>query len=183
MTVRDERGDEPTEESFKHDGGITEFCEFLAPDPAVSDVLRLSGNGHFTETVPLLDDKGHMTPQDVERDLGVGQRDHSWGFRHWAGLHQWHWVTGVLADGRGFNLFEVQSHNDVTTVNGYVQQPEGTDYVAHVMHRNNADRNMHEELGFYDGWGTVVEQLATLVESRSRCALSASTTSGAVLVP
>jgi DNA gyrase subunit B len=25
----------------------------------------------FTETVPLLDDKGHMTPQDVERELGV----------------------------------------------------------------------------------------------------------------
>ena len=27
---------------------------------------------------------------------GFGQRDHSWGFRHWAGLHQWHWVTGFL---------------------------------------------------------------------------------------
>ena len=38
---------------------------------------------------------------------GFGQRDHSWGFRHWAGLHQWHWVTGFLADGRAFNLFEV----------------------------------------------------------------------------
>lgn len=45
--------------------------------------------------------------------------------------------------------------------------PTGTDYVAHVMHKNNADRNMHEEMGFYDGWGTVVEQLAKLVEGRS----------------
>src|SRR3954467_1017836 len=42
--------------------------------------------------------------------------------------------------------------------------PLGTDYVAHVMHKSNADRNMHEEMGFYDGWGTVVEQLAKLVE-------------------
>lgn len=42
--------------------------------------------------------------------------------------------------------------------------PVGTDYAAHVMHKNIADRNMHEELGFYDGWGTVVEQLAKLVE-------------------
>lgn len=42
--------------------------------------------------------------------------------------------------------------------------PMGTDYVAYVMHKNNADRTMHEELGFYDGWGTVVEQLAKLVE-------------------
>ena len=44
--------------------------------------------------------------------------------------------------------------------------PLGTDYVAHVMHKNNADRNMHEEMGFFDGWGTVTEQLAKLVEQR-----------------
>ena len=45
--------------------------------------------------------------------------------------------------------------------------PLGTDYVAHVMHKSNADRNMHEKMGFYDGWGTVTEQLARLVERRS----------------
>jgi uncharacterized protein YndB with AHSA1/START domain len=45
--------------------------------------------------------------------------------------------------------------------------PMGTDYVAHVMHKNNADRNMHKEMGFYDGWGAVVEQLAKLVERKS----------------
>ena len=44
--------------------------------------------------------------------------------------------------------------------------PDGTDYLAHVMHKNNADRNMHEKMGFYDGWGGVVEQLARLVEQR-----------------
>ena len=71
IVIRDLRGDEPVEESFKHDGGISEFCEFLAADEAVTDVLRLQGEERFTETVPLLDDKGHMTPQDVERDLVV----------------------------------------------------------------------------------------------------------------
>ena len=45
--------------------------------------------------------------------------------------------------------------------------PMGTDYVAYVMHKSNADRNKHEELGFYDGWGTVVAQLAKLVERPS----------------
>lgn len=45
--------------------------------------------------------------------------------------------------------------------------PDGTDYAAHVMHRNNADRNMHAEMGFYDGWGTVIEQLAKLIEQRA----------------
>ena len=71
LVIRDLRGEEPVEESFRHDGGITEFCDFLAADEKVSDVLRLEGHENFIETVPLLDDKGHMTPQDVERDLGV----------------------------------------------------------------------------------------------------------------
>jgi DNA gyrase subunit B len=71
LIIIDERGDERREERFKHDGGITEYVEFLAPDEAVTDVLRLQGEDTFTETVPLLDDKGHMTPQEVERTLGV----------------------------------------------------------------------------------------------------------------
>jgi uncharacterized protein YndB with AHSA1/START domain len=42
--------------------------------------------------------------------------------------------------------------------------PMGTDYVAYVMHKNSADKSMHEKMGFHDGWGTVAEQLAKLVE-------------------
>ncbi|MDQ6686708.1 MAG: toprim domain-containing protein, partial [Actinomycetota bacterium] len=34
-------------------------------------VRRLQGSATFTETVPMLDDAGHMTPQDVERELLV----------------------------------------------------------------------------------------------------------------
>jgi DNA gyrase subunit B len=74
IVVRDDRrGVEgtPREEKFKHEGGIAEFCEFLATDEAVMPVLRLTGSEHFTETVPLLDDAGHMTPQDVDREVVV----------------------------------------------------------------------------------------------------------------
>jgi DNA gyrase subunit B len=71
LVIRDLRGDEPREESFRHDGGIAEFCDFLASDEPVSEILRLEGSDTFTETVPMLDELGHMTPQDVERDLGV----------------------------------------------------------------------------------------------------------------
>lgn len=46
--------------------------------------------------------------------------------------------------------------------------PRGTEYVSHVMHKDRGDRDRHEELGFHDGWGTVVEQLATLVERTAR---------------
>ncbi|HET9841847.1 MAG TPA: DNA topoisomerase IV subunit B [Nocardioides sp.] len=71
LVIRDLRGDQPVEEKFRHDGGIAEFTEFLARDEKVTDILRLQGTDTFTETVPLLDDKGHMTPQEVERELGV----------------------------------------------------------------------------------------------------------------
>ena len=71
LVVRDHRSGELAEETFRYDGGISEFCEFLAPDGSVSDVLRLQGSGSFTETVPMLDDQGHLTPQDVHRDLTV----------------------------------------------------------------------------------------------------------------
>ncbi|AGP54557.1 DNA gyrase/topoisomerase IV subunit B [Streptomyces rapamycinicus] len=75
LVVRDERGldgqEGPVEETFRYDGGISEFCEYLAQDKAVCDVLRLSGQGTFKETVPVLDERGHMTPTEVTRDLGV----------------------------------------------------------------------------------------------------------------
>ncbi|WP_019631104.1 DNA gyrase/topoisomerase IV subunit B [Actinomadura atramentaria] len=71
IDVRDERGDEVVEESFRFDGGIGEFCTYLAKDAPVIDVLRLEGRGRFTETVPVLDDQGHLTPTDVERELEV----------------------------------------------------------------------------------------------------------------
>jgi DNA gyrase subunit B len=57
--------------AFRFDGGISEFCAHLGSGEAVTDVLRLTGSGHFTETVPVLDDRGHMTPTDVERELQV----------------------------------------------------------------------------------------------------------------
>ena len=41
----------------------------------------------------------------------------------------------------------------------------GTAYRAVVMHKSPEDRGMHQELGFYDGWGTVAAQLAKLVEA------------------
>jgi uncharacterized protein YndB with AHSA1/START domain len=56
----------------------------------------------------------------------------------------------------------------MTAVITLQDHPLGTAYAAHVMHGNNADRNIHEEMGFYDGWGTVIEQLARLAEQRTK---------------
>jgi DNA gyrase subunit B len=71
LSVVDNRHEERTEDEFHFDGGISEFTEFLARDEAVCDVLRLQGVGHFHETVPVLDDQGHMTATEVERELSV----------------------------------------------------------------------------------------------------------------
>ncbi|TNY34708.1 DNA gyrase/topoisomerase IV subunit B [Thermomonospora catenispora] len=71
ITVRDERGEEPVEETFKFEGGIGEFCSYLAKDEPICDVIRIQGSGHFTETVPVLDEQGHLTPTDVSRTLDV----------------------------------------------------------------------------------------------------------------
>jgi len=59
------------EAEFRFAGGISEFCEHLSPGEPVTGVLRLTGSGHFTETIPVLDDLGHLTPTDVERELSV----------------------------------------------------------------------------------------------------------------
>ena len=71
LEVVDARTTEVTTERFRHAGGITEFCEFLAPDQALTEVVRLQGTDEFVETVPMLDDDGHMTPTDVERQLDI----------------------------------------------------------------------------------------------------------------
>ncbi|HEX5568582.1 MAG TPA: DNA topoisomerase IV subunit B [Streptomyces sp.] len=74
IVVRDERGLDdapPNREVFHYDGGISEFCEYLAQDRAICDVVRLTGQGTFKETVPVLDDRGHMIPTEVTRELGV----------------------------------------------------------------------------------------------------------------
>ena len=92
IAVSDERDpDAVTTEVFQHKGGISEYCSFLAAggrndadadamdlDHVLGDVIRISGSGHFKETVPVLDDKGHMISTEVERELGVDIAMH-WG--------------------------------------------------------------------------------------------------------
>jgi len=71
LHLSDARSAEVREETFRHEGGISEFCEYLAPDRSLTDVIRLQGQDRFTETVPMLDDAGQMEPTDVERELDV----------------------------------------------------------------------------------------------------------------
>ena len=71
LIVNDSRTKAKTTETFSHKGGISEFCTFLRPDDPVGEVIRISGTGAYSENVPVLDEKGHMTPTEVDREMGV----------------------------------------------------------------------------------------------------------------
>lgn len=43
--------------------------------------------------------------------------------------------------------------------------PERTRYVATAIHGNEDARKKHEEMGFYDGWGTVVTQMVAYIKA------------------
>lgn len=71
IVISDQREGGVNETSFRFDGGISEFADFLAPDAGVTDTWRLSGSGTFTETVPVLQPTGAMVPTEVERECVV----------------------------------------------------------------------------------------------------------------
>ncbi|HWK20818.1 MAG TPA: DNA topoisomerase IV subunit B [Microbacteriaceae bacterium] len=61
----------PHRERFHFAGGISEFADHLAPDAPVTDTWRIQGTGRFSETIPVLDDAGHMVSREVERECHV----------------------------------------------------------------------------------------------------------------
>ena len=63
--------DQPATRTYKYDGGISEFVEYLAQDQRITDVIRLQGTGEYTETIPVLDRNGHMVSTEVERSCEV----------------------------------------------------------------------------------------------------------------
>ena len=71
LEVNDNRTKEKKSETFFHKGGISEYCAFIQTDEPVGEVIRLVGKGHYQETVPVLDEKGHLEPREVERDMDV----------------------------------------------------------------------------------------------------------------
>src|SRR5690606_7378049 len=71
IEIRDERGEEPTTAMFRFEGGISEFVEHLAPDAGITDVWRIQGTGAYSETVPVLQENGHMVPTELQRECEV----------------------------------------------------------------------------------------------------------------
>ncbi|WP_201520823.1 DNA gyrase/topoisomerase IV subunit B [Gulosibacter hominis] len=73
ITIDDRRDpDEPEVETYRYEGGISEFVEYLAPDASVTETWRIQGSGEYVETVPVLDEaSGHMVSREVDREMHV----------------------------------------------------------------------------------------------------------------
>lgn len=71
IRIEERRGDEPSIETFRFAGGIAEFVDFLAPDEPVTSTWRIQGTGGYTETVPVLQENGHMVATELQRECEV----------------------------------------------------------------------------------------------------------------
>jgi DNA gyrase subunit B len=128
IVVRDERDPEaPQERTFAHRGGIAEFAEHLSTGEAVSPVLRLAGSGNFTETVPVLDRRGHMVPTEVERELVVDVALR-WGNHYDTEVRSFVNIVATPKGGThvaGFERALVKTLNDYATAAKVLRASEG----------------------------------------------------------
>ncbi|RJF86842.1 polyketide cyclase [Oleomonas cavernae] len=69
------------------------------------------------------------------------------------------WSDALLAG------FRPSPHPFMTAIMTFERAGNATRYTAMAVHRDQATRDRHEEMGFYDGWGTVTDQLAALVKT------------------
>lgn len=51
----------------------------------------------------------------------------------------------------------------LTAIITFEAEGRGTRYSARVLHKSAADSRKHEEMGFQEGWGTTIDQLASYV--------------------
>ncbi|HWU18003.1 MAG TPA: SRPBCC family protein [Devosia sp.] len=122
------------------------FEKWWVPEPALCKVvaMELQPGGAFTTQIS--EDGGAFGPHINGCFLAVDEGERIV-------------FTNSLVDG-----WRPAAQPFMTAIITLADHPEGTEYVSYVMHKDRADRDMHAEMGFYDGWGTVMGQLARFVE-------------------
>ncbi len=124
-----------------------------APWTTVECEIDLRPGGIFRTVMQSPD--GLQTPHDgtylevVENEKLVWTNALTGGFR----------PAGVPPDTEGCSDFQF------TVVITLAVHGKGTNYTATVLHRNQADREKHEAMGFHEGWGAALDQLVTVANS------------------
>jgi len=97
LSIEDKRAGASEKQTFKFDGGLTSFADFLAPDAAVTSTWNLRGTGDYVETVPVLDESGNMVSREVARtaEVEVALR---WGTGYETGLKSF---VNIIATPKG----------------------------------------------------------------------------------
>ncbi len=61
--------------------------------------------------------------------------------------------------------YRPNSQSFMTAIIEFEDHPEGTRYTARAIHADPDTRNRHKDMGFYEGWGTALDQLVALIKS------------------
>ncbi|WP_127503895.1 SRPBCC domain-containing protein [Actinoplanes solisilvae] len=122
------------------------FAQWWIPAPAVCRVDRLEARPGGGLVTRMSDDGVDFVPHvdavfvvvdDLERIVWTNAVDSSW---------------------RPADPQPIPMTAEIT----FADHPDGTDYRVIVRHADPAARDLHEKLGFADGWGTVTDQLAAV---------------------
>ncbi len=78
------------------------------------------------------------------------------------------WTSTLIADYRpappAKDKDKECAHLAMTAIVRIEPISSGTAYTAHVMHSTSEQTKAHEEMGFYEGWGTTITQLEELLK-------------------
>jgi uncharacterized protein YndB with AHSA1/START domain len=76
--------------------------------------------------------------------------------------------TSVLGPGYRPALSGVDGADGLhmTAIINIEAHPKGTKYTAIAIHADSATQAKHEQMGFYDGWGTVFDQLVAYMKQQ-----------------
>ena len=69
------------------------------------------------------------------------------------------WTEALLPGFRPANASDSPIAGFFTAIITFELHSRGTRYVAVALHRDEAGRKQHEEMGFHDGWGKALDQL------------------------
>jgi len=80
------------------------------------------------------------------------------------------WTDALLPGFRPSNR-KAMAPGDIgyfTAVITLADHPSGTKYTATAIHKDADSRQKHEEMGFYEGWGTVLDQLVAMIKAEGK---------------
>lgn len=125
------------------------FAKWWIPEPIVCEVVAMDLRPGGAFVTRMSQDGGPFTPHldACFLDVAEGER-----------------IVFTTALSGGWRPVE-EAFIVMTAIITMTDHVDGTEYVSRAMHRTPAESTRHDEMGFQDGWGTAIGQLAKLVEN------------------